>query len=345
MKIIKNLAYSLPIAGLSFFIWGVQAQASSTGQFDVPPLYPSANLSLEPIQPIPQKVSLDTGIVELGEKLFKDSRMSEKGVSCTSCHNINMAGDDGLKVSIDIRGGNDSMNTPTVFNVSLNPLLTWYGRRITLEQQLEDVLANVKHMGGNWDNILLRLAKDPFYKNRFEQLFTDGLTRDNVKHAIASFERSLITPDSPFDHYLRGDDSAISSEQKTGYGLFKQYGCVACHQGINIGGNVNARLGIFLNPFAKQEKDSAQAQFNLGRYNLTGSDNDKHVFRVPSLRNVAKTAPYFHVGNIKSLEKAVKFMAKYQLGREICDEDARSIAEFLRSLTGRYNGRYNGRSI
>ncbi len=339
MKIIKISAYSLPVVALTLFMWGAQSQTLNIDQLTKPALYPSANLSLEAIQPIPQKLNLNPDIVELGEKLFNDSRMSERGVSCTSCHNINMAGDDGLAVSIDIRGDNDLMNTPTVFNVSLNPLLTWYGRRITLEQQLDDVLANTKHMGGNWNNILQRLAKDSFYKNRFNLLFADGLTRNNVKLAIASFERSLITPDSAFDNYLRGDNSAMSSEQKAGYVLFKQYGCVACHQGINMGGNLHAKFGIFLNPFTRQKKDSPQAQFNLGRFNLTENENDKHIFRVPSLRNVAKTAPYFHNGSINSLEEAVKFMAEHQLGREICDKDANLIAEFLRSLTGRYKGR------
>ncbi len=339
MKFIKNLAYNRTITGLVFFAWGVQSQALNIEQFDASQLYPSVNLGLEHIQPIPQKVSLDPGIVELGEKLFKDSRMSERGVACISCHNFNLAGADGLKVSIDIRGGDELMNTPTVFNVSLSPLLTWYGRSITLEEQIDSVLANKKHMDGNWDNILQRLAKDDIYKNRFEQLFDDGLTRDNIKYAIASFERSLITPNSPFDNYLRGDEDAISEEQKYGFVLFKQYGCIACHQGINIGGNVHARLGTFLSPYSKKQNGVALNEFDFGRYNLTGNEDDKYVFRVPSLRNVAKTAPYFHSGKIKNLKKAVKFMAKYQLGREICDEDAHSISEFLRSLTGQYKGR------
>lgn len=329
----------MPFIGLMIFIWGLQSQAVNKDKDSVLYQYATTSLSLESIQPIPQMINLDTDVIELGNKLFVDSRLSDKGMSCVSCHNINEAGDDGVKVSLDIRGGFDQMNTPTIFNVSLNPLLTWYGVNLTLEDQLDNVLANEKHMNGNWDNIIGRLSKDRFYRERFNILYSDGLTHNNVRSALVTFERSLLTPNSPFDDYLRGDDLAISISQKKGYVLFKQYGCIACHQGINIGGNLHARLGTFISPFEKNRNNFSESDFNFGRYNLTGSENDKYVFRVPSLRNVARTAPYFHSGEVGSLEDAVKLMGQYQIGREIDDKDVSLIVAFLHSLTGEYKGR------
>lgn len=300
-----------------------------------------AHLSQKLIQPIPRTVDLNPDIVELGRLLFSDSRMSEKNMSCIGCHNIGTNGADNRKVSINIQGGKDIMNTPTIFNIGLNTRLGWNGRHLSLENQLDAVLGNTKHMDGNWENILKRLKQDPDYVAEFKRQYPDGITHNNVKHAIVHFERSLITPDAAFDQYLRGDESAINEDQKSGFILFKQYGCVSCHQGVNLGGNLFARLGTFKSPFEKKKKKLTQKQrtYNLGRYNYTGDESDKRVFRVPSLRNVAKTSPYFHTGGIKRLEKAVKFMAKYQIGRAMSDEDARLITEFLRSLNGQYNGR------
>ncbi|MBL4711076.1 MAG: c-type cytochrome, partial [Gammaproteobacteria bacterium] len=287
---------------------------------------------------IPNSIVVNPNLVALGEKLFNEPRMSNNNISCASCHNYNLAGSDGLKTSKNIQGGNDLMNTPTIFNVGLNPLLTWFGRNLTLEEQIDKVLANKKHMDGNWVDILNRLKKDSSYTKLFNQEFSDGLTRNNVKHAIASFERTLITPDSPFDNYLRGDTKAISNNQIEGFKLFKLYGCISCHQGINVGGNLHAKLGTFTSPF-KKDNNTEKSRFNRGLFNLTNDERDLHVFRVPSLRNVAVTAPYFHSGAIKDLSKAVKFMAKYQTGRQISDNDAQLIADFLASLTGQYQGK------
>ncbi len=327
------------LAGLMFFFWKPSVVARHITELPLSQLYAGTSLGQAAIQPLPQTHGLDPEIVALGRQLFMDTRLSEDNVSCISCHNIHEAGADSRKVSIDISGGDDIMNTPTLFNVGFNASLTWIGQHISLEEQVDMVLANSRHMNGNWDNVLQRLALDPNYVKRFNQLYEKGLSRDTVKHAIAYFERSLITPDAAFDRYLRGDKDAITDDQKSGYELFRQFGCISCHQGMNIGGNVSARLGTFLNPFEGSAFDSRQRAYNLGRYSFTGKDEDKRVFRVPSLRNVAKTPPYFHTGMISDLEQAVKFMAKYQVGRAISDEDARLIAEFLRSLSGRYEGR------
>ncbi len=346
MKFLNLLGVSLVLAGLVFILWDTSVDSSKKAEVLVSDLYISsdmkqAHLSQKYIQPIPKTVNLDPDIVELGRQLFHDSRMSEKKVSCSTCHDMNTNGTDNKKVSIDTNGGDDIMNTPTLFNIGLNTLFGWDGRHSSLENQIEAVLANTKHMNGNWKNILERLNQAPDYSAEFDRLYVDGITRDNVKHAIVHYERSLITPDSAFDNYLRGDVTALNEDQKSGFILFKQYGCVSCHQGVNLGGNLFARFGVFKSPFENKKKKRTQRQrtYNLGRYNYTGKESDKRVFRVPSLRNVAQTAPYFHTGGIKRLDKAVKFMAKYQIGRTLSDEDSRLIAEFLRSLNGKYEGR------
>lgn len=338
-KFLNILIYSIPILALAVIMWGPQIHAMNDTQVRSPPLYSSAQLSAEPIQPIPKQANVNKNIAALGEDLFEDTRLSESNVSCRSCHNLDTSGNDGLKVSINIKGGNDNMNTPTIFNASLNPLLTWYGRNKTLEEQVDNVISNKKHMNGNWKKIIQNLKKDDHYINQFNSNFSDGITRSNVKFSIASYERTLITPDAPFDDFLRGNSDAISSSQKDGYKLFKQYGCISCHQGINIGGNLHAKLGTFSNPFTNQIFDAEKRKFNLGRYNLTKEEKDKHVFRVPSLRNVEVTSPYFHSGGITDLTMAVKFMAKYQTGRDINNNDALLITEFLRSLTGKYKNK------
>jgi len=332
------LGYSIPIAGLAFIMWGPDTQALNERVEYGMPSFANAKLGFAFIQPIPKNIELNEVIVSLGEKLFSDPRMSEKNISCISCHNLNLAGNDDRKVSVDINGGDDLMNTPTIFNVGLNPLLTWYGHDMTLEDHVDNVLANKKHMNGNWENILTRLRADPSYVKQFMWSYRTGLTRENVKHAIATFERSLTTPDSAFDNFLRGDETAISHDQKEGFKLFQQYGCISCHQGINVGGNLHAKLGTFTDPFDNDES-APQSNFTLGRYNITNEDDDKYVFRVPSLRNVEQTAPYFHSGDINDLEEAIVFMARCQLGREIDAIDAGLIADFLRSLTGKYQDR------
>ncbi len=339
LNLFPVLSIALVVAGASFFLWESPVAAIDDHKQLSAQVYPDSSLGAGAIQPIPQNIELNQQVVGLGRKLFNEPALSENGVRCSDCHDLAAAGNDGRKVSIDIRGGNDIMNTPTLFNVGLNIYFTWSGRFNKLEDQIDGVLSNVRHMNGNWENILRRLGKKPQYRKQFETLFSDGVTRENVKHALADFERSLITPDAAFDRYLRGDETAISEDQKSGYELFKQYGCVSCHQGINIGGNVFARLGTFEDPFADKKLSDRRRAYNLGRYNHTGNEQDKRVFRVPSLRNVEKTAPYFHSGGVAHLEDAVKFMAKYQVGRAMPKEDVRLITEFLRSLTGQYKGR------
>jgi len=288
-----------------------------------------------PILPIPLSLDLDPQIVALGEKLFADPLLSSTGFSCASCHPINRAGVDGIPLSVISGGGFDSKNTPTVFNSAFNALQLWNGSLQTLEQQIDGVIHNPLHMKNTWPRIINALLQDQDYSRAFDSLYPDGLTSNNIMDAIATYERSLITPNADFDRYLRGETAAITAEQKQGYKLFTEYGCISCHQGINIGGNLFARFGIFENHLSSK---SPLTEYDYGRYSYTGNNSDKFVFRVPSLRNVAVTAPYFHDGSADTLSDAIRTMAHVQLDLLLSDEDIASIETFLYSLTGEYRG-------
>jgi cytochrome c peroxidase len=290
----------------------------------------------EPIRPIPLSVNVDPRKVALGEKLFNEPRLAKNNaMPCAFCHQLAQGGDDGLPRSITNTGEPDVINSPTVFNSVFNFRQTWRGAFRSLEAQAEGDLHNPRHGNTTWDELLPKLRNDTRYAGLFGDIYPDGITRDTVLDAIAAFERSLITPNAAFDRYLRGYRNAISPEQVRGYAMFKQYGCIACHQGVNVGGNLFQKLGIFGDYFAERG-DITKA--DLGRFNVTGREEDRHVFRVPSLRNVAVTAPYFHDGSINSLHTAVTLMAKYQLGRPIPAQDVELIVLFLESLTGEYQG-------
>lgn len=288
------------------------------------------------IQPIPDSIQLDPLKVTLGEKLFKDPRLSNSAASCNSCHNLHQAGIDGLKTSINVMGGMDEMNTPTVFNSGLHFQLLWNGFANSLEDQVEYSIQNPKQMNSNWPDIIKRLQRDANYVQAFNAIYEDGLTATSIKNAIATFQRSLITPHAPFDLYLKGDENAIDNNQKAGFILFNDYGCISCHQGVAIGANLFARFGVFDDAFKHKKEPSAA---DLGRFTYTDDATDKYVFKVPSLRNVALTAPYFHDGSATTLEEAITRMAKMQLGRTPDENDVKLIAAFLKSLTGTYKGK------
>lgn len=284
----------------------------------------------EPIQPIPLLVALDLNKVQLGEKLFADSRLSnEHGVSCLSCHKLNQGGADRQARSMGANGVRTQVNTPTVFNIDYNFRLSWSGRYETLEAQIEGLIENV--MGVSWEQAITKLQQVPDYVRLFNAIYTDGITTPNVINAIAVYERSLTTPNSRFDQFLRGNYAALTVEEKEGYRLFKSYGCVSCHQGVNVGGNLFQKFGEIGNYFADRGNITTA---DYGRYNVTGSENDRYVFRVPSLRNVEITPPYFHDGTVQTLEKAINVMAKYQLGRPLSKGHTQRIAQFLKTLTG-----------
>jgi cytochrome c peroxidase len=291
----------------------------------------------EPIAPVPRVAGLDSAKIELGRKMFQDVRLSrDDKVSCTGCHHLERGGADGRVHSMGADGRPLDFNASTVFNAGLNARLNWRGNFRTLEEQNESVLLDPRLMNSRWPELLAKLRADKGYQTAFRTVYGGDPERAHVLDALATFQRSLLTPDARFDRYLRGESGAISADEARGYHLFKAYGCVACHQGVNIGGNLFQRFGVFRDPFAERD---AIRPMDLGRYTITGDERDRHVFRVPSLRNVAVTAPYFHDGSVASLSEAVAIMARSQLGREVPPQDVDLIVKFLGTLTGAYQGR------
>ncbi len=242
----------------------------------------------------------------------------------------------GMTRSVGIKGGVGVINSPTVFNSGFSFTQFWDGRAATLEDQVEGPIHHPKEMGSNWKQIIGKLEKDESYRQAFKALYQEDINPASIKDAIATFDRSLITPNSRFDRFLRGDNNAINTVEKNGYSLFQSYGCASCHQGINLGGNMFEKMGLMGNYFADRGNIT---EADKGRYNLNRNPESMYEFKVPSLRNVALTAPYFHDGNAKTLEEAVYIMAKYQLGRSMPQQDIEAIAAFLRTLTGEYQNK------
>jgi cytochrome c peroxidase len=293
-------------------------------------------LSEEPISPIPSGVALDADKVRLGEMLFHDVRLSHGDVlACASCHLLAEGGDDNQAHSRGSDGELSNFNAPTVFNASLSFRLNWRGNFRSLEKQNEAVLLDHHLMNTTWQALLPKLRADATYRDAFATVYGSAPTPAQVLDALATFQRSLTTPDARFDRHLRGERDAITPEEERGYQLFKDYGCVACHQGVNVGGNLFQRFGVFHDPFAQGPIRTP----DLGRFTITGEADDRFVFRVPSLRNVALTAPYFHDGRAETMEQAIEEMARSQLGRVLTGREIGLIAGFLRTLTGEYRGR------
>ena len=291
----------------------------------------------EPISPIPLKIELDRAKVELGDRLFHDPKLSsDNSVSCATCHLLDKGGTDRLPTSIGMLGSNTGLNSPTVYNSGFHFRLNWDGKAKTLEEQADGPISAAKEMGGiGWPDVLEKLEQSPEYVKGFQKAYGGEITEDKIKNAIATFQRSLYTPNAPFDLYLQGNKNAISEQAKQGYSLFKSYGCITCHQGMLVGGNMFQTLGVFGDYFADRGN---VIKSDYGRYNVTGKEEDRYMFKVPSLRNVMLTSPYFHDGNPKTLDEAIKLMGKYQLGVDIPQQDVDSIMSFLRSLTGEYRG-------
>jgi cytochrome c peroxidase len=293
-------------------------------------------LGEEPITPVPRTNALDADKVRLGEMLFHDDRLSRGDVlACASCHRLAEGGDDNRARSLGLNGELHDFNAPTVFNAKLNFRLNWRGNFRRVEEQNEAVLLDPHLMNTTWDRLLPKLRADEAYREAFATAYGSDPAPALVLDALATFQRSLTTPDAPFDRHLRGARDAITPEEERGYRLFKEFGCVACHQGVNVGGNLFQRFGIFHDPFSQGPIRTA----DLGRFTITGDADDRFVFRVPSLRNVAVTAPYFHDGRAETLEQAIEEMARSQLGRTLTGSEIELIAGFLRTLTGEYQGR------
>jgi len=281
--------------------------------------------SKELITPIPLENNYNVKKALLGQKLFFDTRLSyNNSVSCASCHIINDGGDDNLPVSFGVDGKTGIRNSPTVLNSKYNILQFWDGSAKNLKEQAKGPIHNPVEMNSNFEDIIIKLEKDKDYKKSFLAIYKDGISADNIVDAISEFENTLITPNSRFDKYLRGDINILTKDEQNGYKLFKEYGCISCHNGINIGGNLVQKIGIMKN-FDTED---------LGRFNITKNSSDKFYFKVPTLRNIDLTAPYLHNGEIKTLKEVVEIMIDYQIGYELEKKEVDNIVKFLKTLTG-----------
>lgn len=306
------------------------------------PLLSNPFIQKEPISPIPDTLNLNTQKIHLGEKLFHDKNLSHNNtLSCASCHDLQKGGADGLALSNAASFQKTKLadqpvfNSPTVFNATFNFVQGWQGTAKTLEQQTAIPLFNTFEMGNtNWDNILKYLNQKPEYKQLFQQVYRRPILGEHVIDAISEFERSLITPNAPFDQYLKGNLNILSDDELKGYQLFKTLGCISCHHGINVGGNMFQKAGIFKPMFEKQIPASLSDSLVIQH----SADNKEPLFKVPSLRNIALTAPYFHDGSVDTLEEAIDIMAKHQLGITLPLDENHKIQAFLNALTGQYKG-------
>jgi cytochrome c peroxidase len=266
--------------------------------------------------------------IALGKSLYMDTRLSKSNkMSCNSCHNISTFGVDNEPTSPGHEGKRGGRNSPSSFNAALHIAQFWDGRAKDVEEQALGPILNPGEMGMESEvHLIEKLKKDPKTVAAFKAAFpdqADSLTYKNIGEAIGAFERTLITP-SRFDAYLKGDDNALTVAEKAGGKLFVQTGCTACHMGSTLGGQMYQKLGLV--------KDYPTE--DMGRFEVTKLESDKKIFKVPSLRNVEKTAPYFHDGSVKTLEEAVSQMAEYQLGKNLSKDEVASIVTFLNTLTG-----------
>lgn len=307
-----------------------------SGEDDRIPDFGDTRISADAVAPLPPPPALPADKVALGESLFHDPRLSrDDSIACANCHDLGRGGTDRRQFSVGVGGAVGGINAPTVFNSSLNFVQFWNGRAATLEEQAAGPIHNPVEMASSWDEALSKLRADPGYADRFARLYPDGVTAANVADAIASFERDLVTPDAPFDRWLRGERDAMSPQEIEGYQRFRALGCTSCHQGVLLGGNMYQKFGVMRDYFAGRPATEA----DLGRYAVTRREEDRHVFKVPGLRNVALTAPYFHDASADTLEVAVVVMARHQLGRDIASHEVEAIVAFLRALTGQWRGK------
>jgi cytochrome c peroxidase len=298
-----------PVALCISVLLGGIAIAQAPPTLDRPP--DSSVADQEPITPIPPPPPADPRKLAIGERLFSDARLSSAGnLSCNSCHDIHS---NGARPDGQVQRPFDAL---TVFNASLSFRLNWEGNFRTLSAQIVSSLENPVNMNTNVDDVVSRLNADPELINQFEAAYGSPPDRENFLDALVTFEKSLVTPGARFDRWLRGDASALTATEVEGYELFKSLGCIACHQGVNVGGNLFERQGVF-HPLVK---------------------GTPQIVRVPSLRNVAATAPYFHDGSAATLHDAVRRMAAAQLDRTLTDEQIGKLVDFLQTLTGNYRG-------
>jgi cytochrome c peroxidase len=282
----------------------------------------------EPIQVIKPPAQINLGMVELGKKLYFDPRLSKSGfISCNSCHNLSMGGTDNIPTSIGDKWQQGPINAPTVLNSSLNVAQFWDGRAADLKAQAGGPIANPGEMGFTHTLAVSLLESIPAYVREFKQVFgKDKITIEEVTLAIAEFEKTLVTPNSRFDQWLLGKADALTPDEKAGYKLFKDTGCTACHNGPAVGGASFQKMGL-VSPYKGNDKVE-------GRSAVTGKDADRFNYKVPTLRNVEMTYPYFHDGAANTLTEAVDVMGRIQLGKKFTADENAKVVAFLKTLTG-----------
>ena len=281
----------------------------------------------EPISPIPAKADYDRPKALLGQMLFSDPALSQDyTISCASCHDLNSGGADARSVSRGVDGREGNIQSPTVFNARYNFKQFWNGRADDLHAQVKEPMHNPKEMDIDSDEIVARINANPEYRRRFGTLYgSRQITYPQILDAIVEFEKSLVTPNSRFDRYLTGE-IALSDLEAKGYRTFKELGCITCHNGVNVGGNSFQRMGTVI-PY---RHDGRYPDL----YNTHAENYYKNVFKVPTLRNIALTSPYFHDASAATLEEAVRMMGFYNLGIVIPEQQVQAIVAFLQTLTG-----------
>lgn len=284
------------------------------------------------VSPLPNPPSAKDEKTELGALLYRDPVFSENfSISCNSCHSLQKNGVDQLPTYQGLDKAKGNLNTPTTLNSKLNFRQFWNGRASNFSEVIDDHLTNKTIFASNWHSVIKRFESNDTYIDLFKRNFLNGeINPENIKDALITFLDNLVTPKSSFDKFLNGDENAISQEAKDGFELFKDYGCITCHQGPNLGGNLFQKLGIYKDYYPPTESNPV----NLGLFVVSKELNDKFVFKVPGLRNVTLTAPYLHDGSIKTLEEMIRIMGVYQIGQLIPDDDIKLIIKFLETLNG-----------
>lgn len=291
--------------------------------------------------PIPDDNPMTEAKIELGKQLYFDKRLSVDGtISCNSCHSVLSDGVDSRKTSMGVKGQQGGRNAPTVWNAAFLTAQFWDGRAKTLEDQAKGPPLNSIEMGmPDADTVVERLKQIPGYKKQFDEVF-GAVTYDNMAKAIAAYERTLLTPNSPFDRYQKGDEDAMSAQAVRGMKTVREVGCNACHTGVAFAGPQLPMGQGFYQKFPTFTDNEYVEKYNLmedqGRFEATGNDGDKHMWKVPTWRNVALTAPYFHNGSVETLDEAVRVMAKTQLNKDLTDKQVDDIVAFLNALTGEF---------
>lgn len=285
-----------------------------------------------PITPIPEKIPYIKEQADLGLQLFLDKKLSsDNQIACVSCHNLKEGGANNISKSIGANKHITETNTPSIYNSIFNFRYNWDGRSKHYPSLINQMITDPTIMNNTWEKVVSTLKENTGYVNSFKVLFDDGITKSNIISAFYEFQKSLITPNSRFDKYLMGDEAALTADELEGYKLFNTMGCISCHQGVNVGGNLYQKLGIYKEYYTDKSNITPS---DYGKYNVTGLEEDKYVFKVPSLRNVALTAPYFHDGSQTTLEDAIETMAIYQLGQPMAKTYVNQIKAFLETLTG-----------